>query len=214
MSDINMKARSFYGRDADKVDLTAKAEEMTHTKGKCPVCAKVFKATPPLNPNVTMKEFYGGRIKFFKDVDCDCTAKYRLCIETRYDPKECQNELNVIDMIILKPGIPLMELRKMELEKKQEEINEAAKEEIMKITEETGTLPKLRDRQEIKKQTVLATIVDLDVQVEKLCYHTLAELQLMCKRRKLRFNKKANKTQLAKLLLAHDPSLVSPDIVG
>jgi len=37
---------------------------------------------------------------------------------------------------------------------------------------------------------------------------TVKELQIMCKRRKLRYYKKDNKRTLAETLLAYDPSLV------
>ena len=61
---------------------------------------------------------------------------------------------------------------------------------------------------EIKKQTILATIVDRDEKIKTLTAFTTKELQTMCKRRKLKFAKKDNKTQLAETLLAYDPSMV------
>ena len=208
MSDINEKVKAFYG---GLVDLTPDKITLTGTGNKCPVCGKVFEPTPPLLPNVTMREFYGGRVKFFKDVDCDCTGKYKLLIEQRFDYREEQNSLKIIDMIVLKEGLPAEE-KKLE-EDVREELS-MTKEEL----EETKPMMSLQERtaikNEIKIRNVLATIVDADVKVETLCYHTLAELQTMCKRRKLPFTKKMNKVELARMLIAYDPSLVSPNPEG
>lgn len=68
---------------------------------KCPTCGKEFLPTPPLRPNIEDREFYGGRIKFFKKVVCDCTAEYDLCIEKKYNSQKCEEEFNVINMILI-----------------------------------------------------------------------------------------------------------------
>lgn len=169
---------------------------MTGKGNKCPICGKEFEATPPLVPNTTDREFYGGRIKFFKEVDCDCTARYKLCIEQRYNRAETKEELNVIDMIVLKEGIPNEERYK----------NMAQK--IIHERFEEGKTPTKREREEIRKEVVLANILDLDTKVQTLCMHTLTELQLICRANKVKYTEKMNKTQIAKLLLAKNPNLV------
>lgn len=169
---------------------------LTGTGNKCPICGKEFDATPPLVPNTKEREFYGGRVRFFKEVDCDCTAKYRLCIEQRYNRQETKEELKVIDMIVLKEGIP-----------NEERYNDMAA-QIIHERFESGKVPSPKEREEIRKEVVLANILDLDTKVQTLCMHTLVELQLMCKANKVKYTEKMNKTQIAKLLLAKDPNLV------
>lgn len=173
---------------------------------KCPICGKEFTATAPLRPNVKDREFYGGRIKFFKEVECDCKAKYDLCIEERYSLGE--NKLNVINMIVLKEGVPLQELRRQEMEKAQAEAEAKAIEAVHQAVEEKGDVPTLKQRQEIKRQTILATIIDKDEKIATLKTFTTKELRTMCKRRKLKFNVTESKEKLAERLLEYDPSLV------
>lgn len=175
---------------------------------KCPTCGKVFSAEQPLEPNIEDREFYGGRIKFFKNVDCDCTAKYRLCIEKKFNSLKAEEELAVINMIVLQPGIPLEQLRKEEDAKRQEEAEAKALEAVHKAVEEKGDIPTLQQRQEIKRQTILATVVDKDAKIETLTHLTTHELQVMCKKRKIKFAVRDSKVQLAEKLLADDPALV------
>lgn len=202
---LNERVKAYYG---GMVDIKQDKITLTGNGNKCPICGKEFLPTPPLIPNVELKEFYGGRIKFFKDVDCDCTGKYRLLIEQRFEPKEGANSLKVIDMIVLKEGLPAEEKK----------LEEDVREELTMTPEELKEikpLPSLAERQAIrnqmKVQTVLATIVDADTKIETLCYRTLAELQTMCKRRKIPMTKKMGKVELARMLIAYDPSLVSPN---
>ena len=174
---------------------------------KCPTCGKIFKAEPPLVPNLD-REFYGGRVKFFKEVECDCQAKYKLCIERKFSYKTSEEELNVINMIIEKVGTPLEVLRKQEMDKLQEQAEAKAIEAVHDAIVEGGNVPTLKQRQEIKQQTILATILDKDTKIETLCVHTIKELRTMCKRRKIKFNATEPKKALAEKLLAYDPSMV------
>ena len=179
---------------------------LTGTGNKCPVCGKEFFPTPPITPNLKEKEFYGGRVSFFKTVDCDCTAKYRLCIDKKYDNKEGRDVFRVIDMEVLQEGIPLDELAVENRVREELQGNDTpTRESAVSITE------KLATKDALKKQAVLATIVDLDTKIETLCYHTVAELKTMCKRRKLRYTNRDSKAELARTLLAYDPSLVRPN---
>ena len=173
---------------------------------KCPICGKEFTATPPLRPNVVDREFYGGRIKFFKEVSCDCRAIYDLCIERKFDKGE--DKLNVLNMIVLKEGTPLDQIKKEEMEKAQAEAEAKAIEAVHQAVEEKGDVPTLKQRQEIKRQTILATIVDKDEKIATLKTFTTKELRTMCKRRKLKFNVTESKEKLAERLLEYDPSLV------
>lgn len=175
---------------------------------KCPTCGKVFTAEPPLKPNTEDREFYGGRIKFFKDVACDCRARYRLCIERKYNSMTSNEELKVLNMIVLQEGTPLEVLKKQEMDRLQAEAEAKAIELVSEAAENRERFPHLAEREEIKKQTVLATIIDKDEKIKTLCAFTSKELQVMCKRRKLKFNKRDTKIKLAETLLAYDPSLV------
>lgn len=175
---------------------------------KCPICGKEFSAEPPLTPNIEDREFYGGRVKFFKDVDCDCTAKYKLCISKSFNPMKGEEEFQVINMIVEKVGVPLEQLRKEEDEKRQADAETKAIEAVHQAIEEKGEVPSLKQRQEIKRQTILATVVDKDAKIETLTHLTTHELQVMCKKRKIKFAVRDSKVQLAEKLLADDPSVV------
>ena len=175
---------------------------------KCPVCGKELKPEPPLIPNTEDREFYCGRVKFFKEVDCDCMAKYKLCIEKKFNSVTVEDELKVIDMIVLKQGVSVAEARKQEEARIAAEAEQKAIEAVHQAIEEQGNVPTLKQREEIKKQTVLATIINPEEKINTLMQMTVKELQIMCKRRKLRYYKKDNKRTLAETLLAYDPSLV------
>ena len=175
---------------------------------KCPVCGKEFFATPPLRPNIEDREFYGGRVKFFKKVTCDCLGEYDLCVEKRFNPVKVEEEFNVINMVLLKEGTPLDELRRQQIEQDVKEATEKTREDVAKETEENGYLPQLAIRKQIQRENVLATILDLDTKVDTLCLHTKKELRQMCRKRKISSNVNETKKKLAEKLLAHDPSLV------
>lgn len=197
-----------YVKDERESDLLN--VHLAGTRNCCPVCGLAFKAIPPLRP-ISRKDkeiFYGGRVSFFKEVDCQCTAKYDLCIEKKFNSVAEEDMFNVIDLIILKPGVPLEELKKQAEEQAKAEAEAKAIEAVAEAIEQEGDLPTIQQRNEIKKQTILATIVDRDEKIKTLTAFTTKELQTMCKRRKLKFNKKDNKTKLAETLLAYDPSMV------
>lgn len=175
---------------------------------KCPICGKVFEAEPPLVPNVEDREFYGGRIKFFKEVECDCLAKYKLCIESKYNPLEVREELNVINMIVEKEGKNLDEAALEKITRKREEERQRDMEKIEELEAKQEVSPRLKNRIELKKQKILATIVDKDAKIATLMVHTTHELQMMCKKRKLKYTTKDSKLELAETLLAYDQNLV------
>lgn len=175
---------------------------------KCPLCGKVFTAEPPLKPNIEDRSFYGGRVKYFKEVECDCTAIYNLCIERKFNHINSEEELNVINMIVIKEGKSLEEAKKEKEEAIQKEAEAKAMEAVAQAIEEKGDLPTLKQRNEIKTQTILATIVDAETKLNTLCVYTTKELQTMLKHRKIKFNKRDNKRHLAEILLAKDPSVV------
>lgn len=172
----------------------------------CPVCGKVFEPTPPLRPNVTDREFYGGRVKFFKEVTCDCRAVYDLCIERRFSYGE--DKLMVIDMIEKQKGTPLAQIKREEEERLYREAEVKAIEAVHTAVQEGGSLPTLKQREEIKRQTVLATIPDTEAKIATLTTFTTKELRAMCRHRKIKFYVTESKQELAKKLLAADPSLV------
>lgn len=176
---------------------------------KCPTCGKEFTAEAPLIPNTMDREFYGGRIKFFKDVECDCLAKYKLCIEKKFDPVAVEEKLNVINMIVEKEGKKLDEAAIEKLNRKREEERAEAQRKI----DEAEALAaegnyNIKRKNEAKKQKILATIIDKDKKIATLMAHTQHELQVMCKRRKLKFANHDSKLELAETLLAYDPEMV------
>ena len=175
---------------------------------KCPICGKEFKPEPPLIPNTEDREFYGGRVKFFKEVTCDCTARYKLCIEKRFNSINTEDELKVINMIVLKPGTSVEDAKRQEEERLAQEAEQKTLEAVHKAFEEKGAIPTLKERDEIKKQVVLATIADPEEKINTLMQMTTHELQVMCKRRKLKYRVRDSKREIAELLLAYDPSLV------
>lgn len=181
-------------------------EVLAGTGDKCPFCGKEYKALPPLVPNTQRREFYGGRIKFFKEVDCDCGARLNLLIERRYNSKLSSDELYVIDSIILKKG-----KTKEEVEAEKNDLVEKMVEERIHKEFENGRVPSMQEREAIRKETVLATIVDLDTKVEALCMMTRLELQALCQKNKVKFVERDSKEKIARRLLAVNPNLVSAD---
>ena len=71
-----------------------------------------------------------------------------------------------------------------------------------------GDVPTLKQRTEIKTQTILANILDADTKIETLTHLTTKELRTMCRRRKIKFYVTEPKVELAKKLVAYDPSVV------
>lgn len=142
--------------------------ELTHGN-VCPLCGKEWEAEGNLIPNTKDRDFYGGRVKFFKDVTCDCNTKYTLCIGKR-DTPEGGLVYPVIDMIYTKTS----------------QIQEPIKE----------------------KQSILSTLVDDSLKMEKLELLTTDELRRECRKRKINFKVKDTKKILAKKLLEKDPNVV------
>lgn len=173
-------------------------------KDTCYICGKKFVAMPPLRPNIKDKEFYGGRVQFFKEVECDCKAKYDLCISKRIKGSEAVYE--VIDMIILQEGLT----DKERMAQAKEEAEKKAIETIREAVETGNRLPTVTQRQEIKRQAVLATVIDKDTKMATLTHMTVKELRNMLKKRKLKFSAIETKVQLAEKLLEYDPSIVQP----
>lgn len=119
--------------------------KLTGKKNVCPVCGKVFSIAPPLVAYTNKEygeEFYGGRVKFTKEVVCKCTARYKELIERKLGP---DGELfEIIDMVILKPGIkldsegyPIIDAKLKEVkEKPKAELKDESKEEVEPKTDE------------------------------------------------------------------------------
>ena len=90
----------------------------------------------------------------------------------------------------------------------KEEAEAEAIKAVHEAVETGGEVPTLKQRNEIKTQTILANIVDSDAKIETLTHLTTKELRVMCKRRKLRYNATESKKKLAEKLVAYDPSVV------
>lgn len=92
--------------------------ELTHGN-KCPKCGKEFEAEGNLIPNTKDREFYGGRIKYFKRVVCDCDTRYILLIGKKDTPRG-ELEYPVIDMALdnKDADIKTLETEKQNMEQK------------------------------------------------------------------------------------------------
>ena len=163
----------------------------------CPNCGHNFSKVEG-NCEVNMdKEFYGGRVSFFQTKQCDCGAKYRLCIAHTGDG------LKVIDMIVLGAGeaVTKAEPVKVVAEEKKEEVVEEKKEEVSEpkrdynfqlnpVVEETPSI-----------------IAEMDSAKSKLMMLTKKELHTLLRRRKISFNKNlATKEELVNKLLLRNPT--------
>lgn len=159
----------------------------------CPICGKEWKAEGDMVPNTKDREFYGGRVKFFKEVICDCKTKYTLCVGMK-DTKEGKREYPVIDMIIKASA----EQMKSILEAQEKKINYS-------IMQKNGEVYKTETE---KREAVLATIVDSETKLAKLNELTTNELRAQCRKRNVNFKVRDTKEDLAKKLLAKDPNVV------
>ena len=157
--------------------------KLTHSS-KCE-CGNEFTVDAPLIPNVKDREFYGGRINFFKEVKCDCGKEYVLCIEKSFSSQDGFG-LNIVDMI--------------------DTTDEAAPLETLK-----GRVKPVEKKEEEKIDTserTLTTVVSRELQVEKLKLLTMNELHTLCKQNKIKFKVTESKATLIDRLLDNNPSLV------
>lgn len=162
----------------------------------CPNCGHNFSKVEG-NCEVNMdKEFYGGRVSFFQTKQCDCGAKYRLCIAHTGDG------LKVIDMIILddskaisseKVAVRPDEKKEEVVEEKKGEISEPKRDynfQLNPVVEETPSI-----------------IAEMDSAKSKLMMLTKKELHTLLRRRKISFNKNlATKEELVNKLLLRNPT--------
>jgi hypothetical protein len=170
--------------------------KLTHGN-KCPICGKEWTAEGNLVPNTKDREFYGGRVKYFKEVVCDCKTKYTLCVGVK-EARDGTIEHPVIDMILTKSAEAMKSLE--EAESKKIEYN---------IMNKNGGVYESKEQQETaKRETILATIVDKDTKLAKLNELTTNELRAQCRKRKINFKVKDTKELLAQKLLAADPNVV------
>lgn len=169
---------------------------LTHGN-KCPVCGKEWEAEGNLVPNTKDREFYGGRIKFFKDVTCDCNTKYTLFIGKK-DTNEGY-KYPVIDMMLRDVTDDVIK-----------SLEEAEEKKIKyDITTKDGNVYESKaQKNEVERATILATIIDKDTKLAKLEELTLKELREQLKRRKIKFMVTESKRVLAEKLLAKDPNVV------
>ena len=157
---------------------------LTHSK-KCE-CGKEFDTFGNLIPNVKDKEFYGGRISFFKEVTCDCGKEYILLIEKYFDHKEGM-AMRIIDMIDMtdETSYPINTIQKKVKPKEKE----------------------LEDRIDTVEHT-LTKVLTRETQVEALKTRTQKELQDLCREHKIKFKITESKLTLIDKLLDAIPDLV------
>lgn len=157
---------------------------LTHSS-KCE-CGKEFDTDGTLIPNVRDKEFYGGRINFFKEVKCDCGKEYILLLEKYFDYKVGMG-MRIVDMIDManEKEYPLETL------KKRLKPKEKVLEERIETVEHT-----------------LTKVVEREVQVEALKTRTMKELQTLCREHKIKFKVTESRLALINKLLDAVPNLV------
>ena len=158
---------------------------MILTHGDKCECGKEFDTEGTLIPNIKDREFYGGRVNFFKEVTCDCGKEYVLCIEKKFDALEGFG-LKIIDMIDVTKENPLETFKGLVRPKKEEKVS------------------KVVDTSE----HVLTKVVSRELQVETLKLRTMKELQTLCKEKKVSWRVTDSKAKLIDKLLEADPSLV------
>ena len=71
-------------------------------------------------------------------------------------------------MIVLKPGTSVEDAKRQEEERLAQEAEQKTLEAVHKAFEEKGAIPTLKERDEIKKQVVLATIADPEEKINTL----------------------------------------------
>lgn len=169
---------------------------LTHGN-KCPVCGKEWTAEGNLVPNTKDREFYGGRVKYFKEVVCDCHTKYTLFIGKK-DTEEGY-AYPVIDMMLTEASEDVLK-----------SIEEAEAKKIKyDITTKNGDIYASKaQKREVERATILATIIDKDTKLAKLEELTTKELREQLKARKIKFLATESKRILAEKLLAKDPNVV------
>lgn len=156
--------------------------KLTHGN-KCE-CGKEFDASGTLIPNVKDREFYGGRIDFFKEVKCECGKEYAICISKKWD-NEGGLKLDIIDMVDITKENPIESLRR-----RPKPIEQRLEEKINTV------------------EHTLTTIVSREAQVETLKLRTMHELQKLCREHKVKFKVTESKLTLINKLLDEVPSLV------
>jgi ribonuclease P protein component len=140
--------------------------KLTNNKNICPVCGKVFVVEPPVIPNKApleeREQFYGGRVHFFKDLVCDCTAEYKALIEKKL--VGCEEQLNIIDMIIEKEGVPLDDLARQKLKEAEEMGVQKALQAVHEAIQNNTVMPTITERNKIKRQirAILAKELDMN----------------------------------------------------
>ena len=159
---------------------------MILTHGDTCECGKQFDTTGDLIPNIKDREFYGGRVNFFKEVKCDCGKEYVLCIEKKFDVSEGFG-LKIIDMIDVTKENPLETFKGYVRPEK-------------KVKKEEKPID--------TSERVLTKVVSRELQVETLKLRTMKELQSLCKEKKVSWRVTDSKLKLIDKLLEADPTLV------
>ena len=160
----------------------------------CPDCGYNFSKVEGNCEVNTDKEFYGGRVAFFQTKQCDCGARYKLCIAHTGDG------LKVIDMIILeatevveKPVARPVEVKEVVVEPVKETEDEQKRDYNFRLNPVVEETP--------------AIIAEMDSAKSKLLMLTKKELHTLLRRRKISFNKNlATKEELVNKLLLRNPT--------
>ena len=160
----------------------------------CPACGHNFSKVEGNCEVNTDKEFYGGRVAFFQTKQCDCGARYKLCIAHTGDG------LKVIDMIVLeatevveKPVARPVEVKEVVAEPVKEVEDEQKRDYNFRLNPVVEETP--------------AIIAEMDSAKTKLLMLTKKELHTLLRRRKISFNKNlATKEELVDKLLLRNPT--------
>lgn len=158
---------------------------MTLTHGnRCPKCGKSWEVSGEMQPNTYDRDFYGGRVKFFQEVKCNCDTEYVLCIARVPDPRKGEKYV-VIDMVDISKENPFKSLEKKIAKKKEEQKKESE-----------------------LNEHVLTTLVTKEMQIKRLEICTQNELQTLCKLHKVKMGRGDSKYKLIERLLEAVPNLV------
>ena len=161
----------------------------------CTSCGKNFEKVEGNCEVNTDKEFYGGRVAFFQTKQCECGARYKLCIAHTGDG------LKVIDMIILEATEVVEKPVARPVEVKEAVVAEAVK------VEEGEQKRDYNFRLNPVVEETPAIIAEMDSAKAKLLLLTKKELHTLLRRRKISFNKNlATKEELVDKLLLRNPT--------
>ena len=155
--------------------------KLLHSK-QCPNCRRGFKPEGELIPNTYDKDFYGGRIHFFKEEKC-CGKNFILLIETK--ETEEGKQYTIVDTVDVTKQNPFETFKKRIAPRRIQE------REVIPLEEH-----------------VLTTVLSRESQIKRLELCTMHELEVLCKLHKVKRGRGDSKLKIIERLLTAEPNLV------